>query len=62
MKSYRTWQDLMDHTQPNKTIQDFAQPYRTKEDDTAVQQNNPLKDLSWPYNPIQYNERLDRTA
>ena len=36
MKSYSTWQDLMDHTQPNKTIQDFAQPYRTKEDNTVI--------------------------
>ena len=61
-KSCRTWPDLMDHTQPNKTIQDFAQPYRTKHDNTVIQQYNTLKNLTWPYNTIQYNERLDRTA
>ena len=62
MKSYRTWQDLMDHTQPNKTIQDFAQPYKIKEANRVIQQYNPFKDLIWPHNTVQYNKRLDRNA
>ena len=45
-KSYRTWQDLMDHTQPNKTIQHFAQPYRTKESNTVMHKYDPLKALT----------------
>ena len=53
---------LMDHTQPKKTIQDVAQPYRTKEDNTVIQQYNPSNDLTMLYNTIQFNERLNRTA
>ena len=35
-----------DHAQPYKTVQDFEQPYRTKEDSTVIQQHNPFKDLT----------------
>ena len=46
---------IQNHTEPgktlwiihkNKTIQDFAQPHKTKEDNTVIQQYNPLKDLT----------------
>ena len=36
----------MDHTQPKKTIQAFAQPYRTKHGNSVIQENNPVKDLT----------------
>ena len=35
------WHDLMDHTQPKKTIQTVAQAYRIKQDNTVIQQYNP---------------------
>ena len=48
---------ILDHTQPKKTIQNVAQSYRTKEDNTVLQQYKPLKDLTRLYN----NKRLYRT-
>ena len=50
------------HTQPNKTIQDFAQPYKIREANRVIQQYNPFKDLISPHNTVQYHERLDGNA
>ena len=49
----------MDHSQPKKTIQDVAKTYRTKEDNTVIQQYNPYEDLTKPYDTIQYTGRLN---
>ena len=53
----------MDHTQPKKTIQDVAQPYRTKEDNKAIQQYNPrtLQDCTIPYSIMKDEIGLHRT-
>ena len=39
----------MNHTGPKKTIREIAQPNRTKEDNTVIQQYNILQDRSIPY-------------
>ena len=49
IRNFKTWQDPMDHTQPKKNIQDVAQPYRTKEDNTVIQHCKPLKNKTIQY-------------
>ena len=52
--SYGPYTTKKDHPRRCTTIQ-----YKTKEDNTIIQQYNPLKDLATLYNTVQYNERLN---